>query len=50
MDVTQEVDADVDATDEETTARPAGSAAEVPGPPAAQRTDVRRRVMALRRW
>lgn len=55
MTASQDVDADADRPDDDTagplTGSPAaGSAETVTGPPRAQRVDVRRRLMALRRW
>lgn len=50
MDTTQDVDTDVAPTDDEISGAAVTQAAEIPGPPVAERIDVRRRVMALRRW
>jgi hypothetical protein len=51
---TQAMDATQDGTDADRTedepAGPGMPTAEVPGPPSARRIDVRRRLMALRRW
>ncbi len=49
MTATQDVDTDADLPDDDTAAPGVPPVAEVP-PPRAQRVDVRRRLMALRRW
>lgn len=49
-DTTQHVETDREHAEDDAAVRARTSAVEVPGPPSAGRVDVRRRVMALRRW